>query len=113
MTLKGDGGGFDKTIKGNSNIFGIQTSGSDCSKYKEFDDLDDDEEDQREQSDEEEEATQTEHCNSQETESPSATTEEEKQIPSSGTKDELDHQNDPESGECISDSGSTSSNHQN
>lgn len=51
MTLKSGGGPFDKTIKGNSNIFGIQTSNND-SKFKEFDDLDDDE-DEREQSDEE------------------------------------------------------------
>ena len=50
MTMK-SGGGFDKTIKGNSNIFGIETNNSD-NKYKEFDDLDDDE-DEREVSDEE------------------------------------------------------------
>ena len=32
MTMK-SGGGFDKTIKGNSNIFGIETSNTDNNKY--------------------------------------------------------------------------------
>ena len=69
MTLK-NGGGFGatmelggtmgssmsdsmgKTLKGNSNIFGIETK-NDGAKYKEFDDLDDDEDDRDDGSDEE------------------------------------------------------------
>lgn len=44
-----------KTIKGNSNIFGIETQTKDKSdgKYKEFDDLDDEEDGREEESDEE------------------------------------------------------------
>ena len=51
MTLKNGGGlgatmsdTLGKTIKGNSNIFGIETKTDESSKYKEFDDLDDDDE---------------------------------------------------------------------
>ena len=33
MTMKSGGEGFDKTIKGNSNIFGIETSNTDNNKY--------------------------------------------------------------------------------
>ena len=48
------GESMGKTIKGNSNIFGIETKTKDASsKFKEFDDLDDDEDDRDEGSDEE------------------------------------------------------------
>jgi hypothetical protein len=67
MTLKNQGGfglgdtmgstmgeSMGKTIKGNSNIFGIDTKKDEHkTKYNEFDDLDDDEDDRDEGSDEE------------------------------------------------------------
>ena len=42
-----------KTLKGNANIFGIDTKNDGASKFNEFDDLDDDEDDRDDGSDEE------------------------------------------------------------
>ena len=64
MTLKNQGLGatmgstmgesMGKTMKGNQNIFGIETkNNAAASKFNEFDDLDDDEEDRDDGSDEE------------------------------------------------------------
>jgi len=51
------GESMGKTIKGNSNIFGIETKNTEenaGSKFKEFDDLDDDEDDDRDDGSDEE-----------------------------------------------------------
>ena len=46
MTLKSGGGeSLGKTLKGNANIFGIDTSKTENNRYSEYDDLEDDERD--------------------------------------------------------------------